>query len=483
MMEKLFSKTVIDEVELYIKNKELLNENDKVVCAVSGGADSVCMLHILLMLSKRHNYSVYAVHINHGIRQGDTDKDEEFVVDLCKMLAVELTIYRYDVPELSKQRGIGVEECARIARYEGFEQARRKFNADKIAIAHHSDDMVETFLFNLSRGSKLKGLCGIRSKRGNIIRPLLSINKDTIYKYIGENALDYVTDTTNFETKYSRNKIRNELIPYMTENINRQTVNHIRQTISDLNMLSEMVDEIIENKSRVLVLCRRNRYLKINKHELLKNNISMAAYILADLFEKNGFNKKDIRHKHYEALYGLCKIGTGKQLNLPNNILAKIEYDYLIITEYNDDFVSDKDNLIINIDLESLQDQASLLYNMNDYYIKCEISDAVEDIETLKINKDQSVEYFDFEYLRDKDLQLRYKRFDDYMIIDEQFTKKRLSRLFIDNKVPRAERENLPILVCNDRVLWVVGIRRSIEAKLQKTYTKALKITVIKNNK
>ncbi|HZK20854.1 MAG TPA: tRNA lysidine(34) synthetase TilS, partial [Oscillospiraceae bacterium] len=204
---------MIEKTIKTIKRYNMISNGEVIVIGLSGGADSVSLLHLLIVLGDRFNISVAAAHLNHMLRGKEADGDERFVIELCKSLNVPLLTEKIDCERVAKQSKRGIEECARALRYELFERAAQKFGASKIATAHTANDNFETVLLNITRGSALKGIGGIPPVRGNIIRPIIECTRDEVLQYCDENALSYVTDATNFCDDYSRNRIRNRVIP------------------------------------------------------------------------------------------------------------------------------------------------------------------------------------------------------------------------------------------------------------------------------
>ena len=194
--------------------KDFLNSNNisgSILVALSGGADSVCLLSALLECGA----DVSAFHLNHGIRGEEADRDEEFCRSLCNRLGVPFSSERADIPAISAEKGIGIEEAARNVRYDKLNREATRINADYIATAHNADDNVETVIFNLVRGCSPDGLCGIPKIRGNIIRPLLDSTREEIEEYLCKKGLSYVTDSTNSDIAYTRNKIRHSVLPVL----------------------------------------------------------------------------------------------------------------------------------------------------------------------------------------------------------------------------------------------------------------------------
>lgn len=240
-----------NKIRKTIEAFDMIKKGDTVICALSGGADSVCLLHNLSGLSDELGFRLCACHINHNLRGSESDSDENYVRSLCKRLGIELFAYSVDVKgTLNKHQS--VEERARELRYEIFSELSESLGA-KVATAHNLGDTAETVILNMIRGTGLKGLCGIPPVRDYLIRPLLSCERSEIEAYCKENALEYVTDRTNLSTDYSRNKVRLELIPKLIEmnpsflgGISRMTQN----LIEDSNYLEEIARKEKKNALR-----------------------------------------------------------------------------------------------------------------------------------------------------------------------------------------------------------------------------------------
>ena len=233
---------IIDKIYRYIEQNNMLTDCERVVVGLSGGADSVCLLMVLKgYIERRHlQTELCAVHVNHGIRQEAGD-DEEFARALCERMGVEFMAYHIDAAGLAKQLGMSVEEAGRKERYRIFNEACKGCNA-RIAVAHHMNDQAETVLMNLSRGTSLKGIGGIRPVRDNIIRPLLSVTRAEVEEVLKDFNQPYVTDATNLCNDYTRNSLRNVVIPYMTEKVNAHTVENIADAAEELQKNFDFIE-------------------------------------------------------------------------------------------------------------------------------------------------------------------------------------------------------------------------------------------------
>lgn len=237
-----------DSFELFVKKYDMLPAGSKVLCAVSGGADSVCLLHLL---HARKDISVVCAHFNHRLRREESDRDEAFVRRLCEGLKVECVAGSGDVAAYAAEQGLGTEEAARTLRYEFLFDAAEKCGANRIATAHNAEDNAETVLLNLARGAGLKGLCGIPPVRGVIVRPLLHTTRDEILEYLSQNGLAHVEDSTNSQDGYSRNRIRHHVLPVLKEQNEAAVMNIARAAEllrEDENYLSAQAESFVMAK-------------------------------------------------------------------------------------------------------------------------------------------------------------------------------------------------------------------------------------------
>lgn len=233
------------------------DDRRRVLCAVSGGADSLCLLHLLKSHEKELGIELFAAHFEHGIRGEESRRDADFVQKFCAELKVRLVVSHGDTPGFAKEQHMGMEEAARTLRYRFLEETADSLDCDTIATAHNANDNTETIIFNLCRGSGAKGLCGIPQERGRLLRPLLSVTRAEIESYLTENALDYVTDSSNLEDDYSRNLIRHQVVPVLKKinpALDDTLMRASRLLEQDEDCLGRMADEFIkENHENVSI--------------------------------------------------------------------------------------------------------------------------------------------------------------------------------------------------------------------------------------
>ena len=307
-----------EEVLKTIKTYNLIEKNDKVVIGVSGGPDSICLLHLLYSIKKELEFEIVVAHINHQIREV-ADSETEYVKDFCKNLGIECFVKKENITELAKEQKKGTEEVGRQVRYDFFEDVAQKTNSNKIATAHNSNDRAETVILNILRGSGISGLKGIEAMRDNkYIRPLIFTKREKIEEYCQENNLNPKIDESNMENIYNRNKVRNIIIPYIEKEFNKniiQTINRLSDVATEENeFLQKLTEEqyntisTIENDTIILDLKKFNHLELVIKRRLILYTINEAIHTT------NGIEKVNI-----DDIIKLCKNNIGNKYLSPKN--------------------------------------------------------------------------------------------------------------------------------------------------------------------
>ena len=292
----MLEEKVLQTIDKY----NMIEKGDKIVIGVSGGPDSMALLNTLNNLKEKLNIKIYVAHINHMIRK-EADEETEYVKKFCKKINVEFYYIRIKVEEEAKRLKIGTEEAGRNIRYNFFAEVANKVGANKIATAHNSNDNAETVLMNIIRGASISGLKGIEKVRdGKFIRPIIECNRDEIENYCEENKLNPKFDNSNNENIYTRNKIRNILIPYLQKEFNPNIIETINRLSSIATKQEDFINSIVENEFNRL-LCE-NQNLKLNNNYI--ENMNKKENIVLNLKE---FNKLDYVIKSKLILYTLSK--------------------------------------------------------------------------------------------------------------------------------------------------------------------------------
>ncbi|MEK7376909.1 MAG: tRNA lysidine(34) synthetase TilS, partial [Candidatus Margulisiibacteriota bacterium] len=304
-----------------VRAKKMIAPGEKVIVGVSGGPDSMALLHFLITNFPKNKFHV--CHLNHKIRGGDAGRDALLVKKTCSKLKVPCSITELDVALYAKKNKLCLEEAGRIARYEFFNKTAAKIKAAKIALAHTADDNIETFLMRLVRGSGIKGFCAIPAVNGKTIRPLIDVWKSEIIEYCEENELEYNIDKTNLETKQFRNKIRGELMPILWKyNPNIKEV-----LINTINMLSEDFD-YIEREALTPFPSPGGRGASLPMSKITKLHPAIKTQIIRMAIESVKGNLKEISYKH---IRDILKLKEGR-IHLPDGLFAVVKNDRLTIT-------------------------------------------------------------------------------------------------------------------------------------------------------
>ena len=398
------------KVRQFIERSGLLQKGDKTLVALSGGADSVALLRVLLQLG----YPCEAAHCNFHLRGEESDRDEAFVRELCEQLNVQLYVQHFYTTEYAKNIGISIEMAARDLRYRWFEQLRLETGCQWVAVAHHQDDCVETFLLNLIRGTGIKGLRGIQYKNGCVIRPLLCVNRLEILEYLGYLGQIYVNDSTNQQHDYTRNKIRLELLPLL-ETINPSIRQTLLQTAEYLNEVYHIYNKsVTEGIARV----KDNQGIDINKLLQEPSPQSLLHEIVAPL----GFNPSQIDDMT-DALTGQSgKVFEAKEWRI----------------------VKDRTHLLFEPIMPSTSPE-----------LEQELYTYTPDLE---IPKDKNTACFDADKLHEV-IKLRPWQTGDWFIPFGMKGRKLVSDFLTDIKQSVIQKANQYVLCCGKDVIWVVGER------------------------
>ena len=434
-----------EQIQQYIIQHQLLSGEKPVVVGISGGADSVALLHILVSLG----YKCIAAHCNFNLRGDESFRDEQFTIDFTKRLQIPLCKISFETNKYAQENRLSVEMAARELRYRWFEELLNTYDADAVAVAHHRDDSVETLLINLTRGSGLTGLTGIKPKNGNVVRPLLCVSREDIYAYIENNGLEYVTDSSNSSDIYTRNFIRLKVIPLLEE-INPSVKASLARTANHLYDASLIYNHSIEEARRVII---QNNRLSISA--LL--SFPAPATILYEMLKPYGFSRTVC-----ESIFTVLEKDSGKIFYSSTHRLLKDRSDLLI------DVLSGEDNRAYLINLED--DNVDLPVEL-----KPEIVVIKED---YQIEKDRKFAYFDFDKLSFP-LVLRHWQEGDWFVPFGMKGKKKISDYFSDKKFSLFDKEKTWLLCSGQDVIWIVGERTDNRYRIEKTTKRVLKLKFI----
>lgn len=319
-------KFVLDTIKKY----KLINSNDKIVIGVSGGPDSMCLLNIMKNIKNKLNFEICVAHINHMIRE-EASEDEKYVQEYCRKNNIDFFVKHFDVIKYAKQNKIGTEEAGRNVRYKFFNEILENTESNKIAIAHNANDNAETVLMNLMRGSGISGLKGIEPIRANIIRPLIDCTREQIEEYCSENKLEPRIDKTNKENKYTRNKIRNLLIPYIKENFNPNIVIGLNRLSKIASEESSYFEKITFDTYSYLVESESKNMIELNLKKFNSLDTVIKKKILLYTINKLRGTHQGIEKIHMEDIIKLCSNNIGNKFLIPNKNLKVLIKNHKIL--------------------------------------------------------------------------------------------------------------------------------------------------------
>lgn len=428
---------MIKRFEKYYNNEFLFSKTDKILLAVSGGRDSIAMVY--LFQAAQLNFGI--AHCNFKLRGKDSDKDEKFVFDLAKKLKVPFYTTSFDTKTYAKTNKLSTQMAARELRYRWFAEIKEKNNFQYIATAHHKNDVAETLLINLAKGTGLSGLHGIKNKVGEIVRPLLCFNRTEIDAFIEENKLPFREDKSNEETKYVRNKVRHKIIPEL-EKINPSFIETIFNETQHFGELEQLLEIKIHEDKKKCWKTLRDGTAEINIENLLMLK-PLKTYLFYFL-KPYGFNAEDV----IDVMNSLGK-QSGKQFSSSTHQLVKDRNKLIIST------IQQKEKT--EFEIEKLEDFKKLPISIEAKMV------AKNQLKTIK--KDKNLAYLNAEKVTFPLVLRKWKNGDKFKPFGMKGMKK-LSDFFVDEKFSLVEKEKVWILTANNKIVWVVGHRIDDDFKI-----------------
>lgn len=434
---------MIHKIKNIIKEQSLFTSGKKILLAISGGIDSVCLFYALREL----NYDIELAHCNFKLRGKESDEDEIFIRNLAKKFSVKLHSQSFDIQNSFKDDKRSVQMIARDLRYDWFQEIFENNLYDSIVTAHHIDDNLETFFINLIRGTGVKGLSGIKYKRDNIIRPMILVHKDEIHEYATKNKIKYRVDTSNFKNDYVRNKIRNKIIPLIKE-VNPS----IGKTISNEIMIFNEAQQII------------SKYIRELSHKIITNDESTIKINIEILLGFSGYKLvlyeiiKDYGFKYIDKILKAVRRQSGKQFFSSTHKLVTNRKEILIAP------IKEKEILEFKVKKTNI-----------DFPVKMRFNVSKSDFISPNIN----IASFDYNKLVFPLSIRKWKSGDKFIPLGMKKFKK-LSDFFIDEKYSILDKENQWILCSHENVIWIIGRRiderYKIDSKTKKVYLAELLI-------
>lgn len=421
---------ILNIIKQAIAEYNLFKSGSSVLVGLSGGADSVCLTHILHALSKELDITVYTAHVNHGIRGSEALSDELFAKDFSESLGLKCFVKRADIPAIAEAEGISEETAGRKIRYGFFDEICGKYNIDYIATAHNKNDNAETMLMNFMRGSSTNGLCGIPYKRANIIRPLLDVGRDEIEEYCRNHNLEYVTDSTNLSDSYTRNKIRHIMLPLIEKEFNSGFIDTVTAN-----------SRLIREDNALLERMSKDFYVKNVHKGIIDSSILKAAdiaiqrrvirFMLSDAY--GGIN--DIPAKYVCDVLKLSNNQSGANINLADGIVVRNDFGRLVV-----DKVGESEPFLYEAEVGETVEIP-------------QIKKRVTVMEASYRDSDKNTVFLSCAAAQRIIVRSR-KRGDKFYPVGMTGSKK-VKQYFIDKKIPRHKRGLIPIIEVNGEIASV----------------------------
>ena len=443
----------------------LLGGGESVLVGLSGGPDSVCLLHLLHRLKDRFALTLHAVYVDHNLRPDETPAERGFCRDLCERLSVNFAVKSIDVSAFAKEKGLNKQEAARELRYAAFEAAAFELKAGKIALAHNADDQTETVLMRFLRGAGPRGLSGMPAKRGKIIRPLIGVERREIERFLFEENIPFVIDSSNLRTDYFRNRIRAELVPVM-----RQLNPSLAGTVADMVSIlqeEERYFDLIVTKTLMKMISRKTA----QRIELFLSPMEIMDKVILRRVLRRAIEETDslrgMSFTHIEDIICLVKRSpSGGRLSLPRDIRVIKEYALLVIT-------SEKP---VRIDEYTLSPPCEVAVKGAGLVIKADFREDAGDGGDGRSSVLLDAGAMEFP------LTVRPRAAGDFFFPMGFGKRKKLQDFFVDAKVQRDERDRIPVIVSGSDIVWIAGHRADERFKVKEDTKKILRLSVMKGN-
>lgn len=458
----------------------MLTCGDKVIAGVSGGADSVCLFLMLLELREKIGFDLIAVHVHHGLRGEAADQDQRFVEALCEQHRIPLEIFRVNLESIAKKRKQSLEEAGRMVRREAFDSVCKKYGGNKIALAHHQNDNAETLLWNLSRGTGLDGLGGIRPVNGKFIRPLLCMNRKEIEEYLAKRKQSYCIDETNAGTDYTRNKLRHLVLPILEEQVNSAAVRHMNETMEQIWELQEYMQEQVEAAYQECVQEHSEKacWIQIQQNSFETFPELIKKMVIRKGMEQVGGKKRDLSHKHVDVMMELMNKQVGRTLDLPYEMHAKRNYEGIRLEKQRTySFGEEKKAEIMQECMSELNIPGEIILADRNLKVRCKILEKPKNLSIKDIPQKIYTKWFDYDIIKSS-LYIRTRQAGDNIVIDEKGHQKKLKSWFVDEKIPKEVRDSQLLLAENNDILWVLGHRMSQAYQVKQSTKWILQIEV-----
>lgn len=466
---------VLERVYTEIARHKMVKEGQRVIVGVSGGPDSVVLLHILHCLEKRLGISLYAAHLNHMFRGEEAKGDALFVQAICSHWGIPCISAEKDVPAYARDKGLSSQVAARELRYQFFCDVLQKTAGHKIALAHHANDQAESVLMNIFRGSGLRGLAGITPIRDNLyIRPLLKIRRAEIEQYCQQQGLSYRIDSSNLKTKYRRNKLRHHLIPLLEKEYAPGLVGILSRMADQVREEDEFLEGLADEMYQKVLLRRDGSALVLDRKKLMNQSTVLLRRIIRIAYQQLNGTKQGIAFEHVDNLINhLKRGGAEKIIEMPTGIKVRLALDRV-------DFSKNM------IEAQPAKGSYSLALPGNVTIGDINISTRIITKAEMPLTPQELPSHMAaIDYHRvAQPLEVRFRQEGDVFIPFGLGKKVKLKKFMIDRKIPKHLRDKIPLLVekNSQRIIWVAGIRLADHVGLTSLTQKVILLSLENGN-
>lgn len=440
----------------FIAREKLIEPEDKVLIAFSGGPDSVFALHFFSKYRKKYKIELMAVHFNHNLRGKESDQDEMFCESFCEQLNIPLCMVQLDVKSFAKKNKFSIEEAARKMRYKNLEEIASDFGCSKIITAHNQSDNTETVLLNFFTGTGYSGFAGIPVKRENIIRPLLCLPKQEILEYLEANKISFRVDSSNLENDYKRNFLRNKIIPQLKEKLNPSLDDAVFRSSKNLEHFSAMIEKTFQENITKYIR-KESESVRIKTEFFESNDREITGEILKRVL-RNYFNH-DFDFNDYEKIKSLVENQKGKSVQLSSKLTAVREKDTIVLlNDKNSDFS------VYTIKIGETKNIGENKFG-------------IEQVERkdVKIGNNKKLEFISTDKLDDIFILRKWKSGDWFVPLGMKH-KKKISDFLTDSGIETIKRKNCLVLENRNQIVWLVGLRIDDRFKINSKTKKVVKL-------
>lgn len=453
--------SLLDKIKTAIKKHSMLFEKDRVLIGLSGGPDSVCLLLLLNQMKEEYKLDLYAIYVDHGLRPDEIPSEIQFCKTLCEGLGISFITGSVDVNSYAEEHRLNKQEAARDLRYKTFEEVALEKGANRIALAHNADDQAETFIMRILRGSGWKGLSGIPPVRGKIIRPLIEIERKEIEEFLANSSQSYIVDSSNLKKNYFRNWLRVSIMPEFKRK-NPELINTISRMSEIIREEDNYLELIVTKTLMKLISKKTDKTIELFLVPLeTMDKVILRRVLRRAIDAVKGL--KGINFIHIEDIIVLIKNGVpGNRLYLPKGIRVIKGYSTLILTS----------ELSVKLGTYSLDVPGEVILKEGGVLIEASLKDSAEDYGDGK-----------FRALFDADkislpLSIRPRKEGDFFYPSGFGKRKKLQDFFVDEKVPRDERDRIPIVLSGEDIIWIAGYRADDRFKVTEDIKKILLLEI-----